>query len=121
MVNTQRAVWLSYALTTIFNCNLSLLVLFIPLYGLFLGVSLPSIGLLIAIPGFLQLCITLICGGLIDKWGEKTGYLLTYSFGVMAAVIFNFTNDFTLLAVAQVCNGLGRAFFWTSSQSYASR
>jgi len=62
-----------------------------------------------------------VAGVLIDNWGEKAGLIVTFTFGTAAGVFFILAQDFYLLALAQVCMGLGRSFFWTSSQSYAGR
>jgi|GEM_PF-2780125 len=121
MKTTRLAVPLSYSLASFFNFALSLVVLLIPLYGLHLGLSLPTIGILISIPGFLQLGLRLVAGALIDNWGEKPGLLVTFLFGAAAAIFFMLAHGFYLLALAQVSMGLARSFFWTSSQSYASR
>src|SRR5680860_229770 len=121
MTRTRLAAPLSYSLASLFNFALSLVVLLIPLYGLHLRLSLPTIGLLISIPGFLQLGLRLMAGPLIDNWGEKTGLVVTFFFGATAAIFFILANGFYFLVFAQISMGIARSLFWTSSQSYAGR
>jgi len=121
MTRTRLAAPLSYSLTSLFNFALSLVVLLIPLYGLHLGLSLPTIGILISVPGFIQIGLRLGAGVLIDNWGERAGLVLTFFFGTGAGILFMLAHGFYLLALAQVFMGFGRSFFWTSWQSYAGR
>jgi len=108
-------------LASLFHFALSLVVLLIPLYGLHLGLSLPTIGLLISIPGFLQIGLRFLAGALIDNSGEKTGLIVTFLFGTGAAIFFILAKGFYFLVFAQISMGIARSFFSTSSLSYAGR
>ncbi|KUO62605.1 MAG: hypothetical protein APF84_02335 [Gracilibacter sp. BRH_c7a] len=110
-----------YTVGFLFNTIFSLIAIIIPLYGLYAGYSATQIGLLLSIPGLLQVFLRMFTGVLSDRFGEKRMLAFTYCLTIFSSVIFTFSLGFLTLAFFQIINGTTRAIFWPTSQSYASR
>jgi MFS family permease len=93
----------------------------IPLYGLFAGYSATQIGLLLSVPGVFQIILRMFTGVLSDRFGEKNMLAFTHSLSILSCAVFLFDLNFLMLAIFQMMIGTSRAFYWPTSQSYASR
>lgn len=110
-----------YTVGFLFNTVFSLISIMIPLYGLSEGYSATQIGLLLSIPGVLQISLRMFTGILSDRFGEKRMLAFTYCLTILSSLIFTFSFGYWTLALFQIINGTTRAIFWPTSQSYASR
>ena len=110
-----------YIMAFFFNVGVSLTLILIPLYGLFLGYSASLIGILLSIPGIAQISLRIFAGILSDHFGEKWMLFATFSGLLAAGLIFSFTYGFWGLATAQFLMGVARTIYWPTTQSYASR
>lgn len=110
-----------YTVGFLFNIIFSLISIIIPLYGVFAGYSATKIGILISIPGLIQIILRMFVGALSDRYGEKKILALTYCLTILSSLIFAYTLEFLTLVFFQILNGIIRTSFWPTSQSYASR
>lgn len=110
-----------YTVGFLFNSIFSLASIMIPLFGLSMGYAATEIGLLLSIPGLLQVLLRMFTGILSDRFGEKKMLAFTYCLLIFASLIFTFSLGMITLAIFQLFNGISRAIFWPTSQSYASR
>lgn len=105
----------------LFNVIFSLTSIIIPLYGLSSGYSATQIGLLVSMPGILQVFLRMFTGVLSDRFGEKNVLAFTHCLTIFSGLIFAFSLSFITLGIFQLIMGTSRAMFWPTSQSYASR
>lgn len=117
----SRRVWPIYTVGFLFNVTFALTFVIIPLYGLSVGFSATQIGVLLSIPGLLQVVLRLFTGLFSDRYGEKKMLAFTCFLTVAAGLISSSSLDLMTLAFFQIIMGTSRAIFWPTSQSYASR
>ena len=112
---------LLYTFATSFCIALNILVIVVPLIALTLGFTPFQIGLIVAVPGMMQILSRFPGGMLADRFGERRVMLGSAVAILMSSLIFWGVQAFGAILVAQGLIGLARSFFYDSCQSYASR
>lgn len=112
---------LTYLVPAVYDSALSVFSFALPLYLLAMGVSPVVIGVLLAIPSSIQIFARIPAGLAAGKVGNIPAMLA--GCGLMAAAGLLIANApmsavVTMVAIAQVCSGLGRACFWPANQAH---
>ena len=111
----------STATATFFGAAIGIVGLAVPLLAVAVGYSAGEIGVLVALGAVSQMAARLFMGMMMRVFADKS---FVWSAGLLAAVGCGFlvwTTDPWIFVLAQLFQGVARAFFWTGSQTHAVR
>jgi len=110
-----------FASSLLWNVALGAAFIAVPLHAREVGLADAQIGLLLALPVILQLCLSLAAGALADQLGGKMIAALACLLTALGSIAFWLAETFISLLFAQLVLVLGRATFWPATWALASK
>ncbi len=83
------------------------------------GLSATSVGVALACASISGIFGRIVGGSLADSrdWGRRRTLLLATAISAIASLVFAATNNFTILVIGNLINGLGIGFYWPAVEA----
>ncbi len=104
----------------LYNASFGMITVLVPLYANLLGAREAIIGLIMAVPGVLQVFLRAPSGRLSSFWGARRMFLLSFSCVVIISAFYLILPGYGWFFLPQLFLGIASATFWPSQWSFAS-
>ncbi|MEW6106166.1 MAG: MFS transporter [Bacillota bacterium] len=103
-----------------YSVSLGMITVLVPLFGNFLGAREAVVGILVAIPGLLQVVMRTPSAVLSAAFGKRTMFVVSFLCAVFAGLVFAVVPHYSWFVLPQLLFGAASASFWPSQWAYAS-
>lgn len=103
-----------------YSASLGMITVLVPLFGTFLGAREAVVGVLVAIPGLLQVFMRTPSAVLSALYGKRAMFIVSFSCALSAGLVYTVMPHYAWFVLPQLLFGAASASFWPSQWAYAS-